>query len=78
MKREKIKKGYVQKFSIRDIDLFMNTEKKEFLFFFQAASFHETKWGKKKKSSYSSLAECRYSVNQEVQQISKCLRYIDN
>lgn len=33
MKREKIKKGYVQKFSTRDIDLFMNTEKKEFLFF---------------------------------------------
>lgn len=77
MKREKIKKGYVQKFSTRDIDLFMNTEKKEFLFFSkQQVSTKQN--GGKKKSSYSSLAECRYSVNQEVQQISKCLRYIDN
>lgn len=77
MKREKIKKGYVQKFSTRDIDLFMNTEKKEFLFFSkQQVSTKQN--GEKKKSSYSSLAECRYSVNQEVQQISKCLRYIDN
>lgn len=77
MKREKIKKGYVQKFSTRDIDLFMNTEKKEFLFF-PSSKFPRNKMGEKKKSSYSSLAECRYSVNQEVQQISKCLRYIDN
>lgn len=48
MKREKIKKGYVQKFSTRDIDLFMNTEKKKFLFFSKQQVSTKQNGGKKK------------------------------